>query len=233
MSTKFYSFFLVIFICVSSSCHHYYTNTNFENLSASHKTIAVLPANVILTGTKPKKMTDADILKQETAESLGFQQSLYNNILRHANSKKYETNIQVQPLEKTSELLKKENILFSDIASTSDETLCKLLNVDAVVRLRVQKTRYISGLASFGADVLNDILFDKIGVFIPGTTTPTPNAPSKTNDVVAACSVQSNGVVLWNDNYAAAADWKNSPNDIVESITNSFGKHFPYRKKKA
>jgi hypothetical protein len=232
MSTKFYSILLLIFMAVSSSCHRYYTNANFDNLTATHKTVAVLPANVILTGAKPKSMTEADILKQEKAESLAFQQTLYNNILRHANSKKYESNIQLQPIEKTSELLKQQNILFSDISSTSDETLCKLLNVDAVVRLKVQKTRYISGLASLAADVLNDILFNKVGVFIPGTTTPVPDVPSKTNDVVAACSVQSKGVVLWNDNYSQQTDWKRPANDIVENITNSFGKHFPYRKKK-
>jgi hypothetical protein len=233
MSTKFYSTLLVIFIFVSSSCSHkYYTNANFDNLSATHKTIAVLPATVILTGTKPEKMTAADILKQEAAESIGFQQSLYNNILRHANSKKYESNIQLQPLETTAGLLKQQNILFSDVSTTSDETLCKLLGVDAVVRLKVQKTRYISDIASLGAGVLNGVLFDKVGVFIPGTLTPTPKAPTKTNDVVATCSLQSNAVVLWNDNYSQDADWRRPANEIIENITNSFGLHFPYRKKK-
>jgi hypothetical protein len=233
MTSKFYYALLVIFLFVANSCSHkFYTNANFDKLSATHKTIAVLPATVTLTGTKPQKLTEADILKQEKAESLSFQQSLYNNILRHANSKKYETSIQLQPLEKTGELLKQQNILFSDVSNISDETLCKLLNVDAVVRLKVQKTRYLSDLASFGANVLNDILNTNVGVFIPGTTTPTPDAPTKTNDVTATCSVQSNGVVLWNDNYSQAADWKRPANDIIEDITNSFGLHFPYRKKK-
>ncbi len=233
MFKKFYTLSFIVVAFVSTSCHKYYTNSNFDNATANHKTVAVLPANVILTGNQPKKMTAEDIAKQELAESTTFQQSLYNNILRHANSKKYETSIQVQPVEKTSELLKNSNITFRDVASTSDETLCKLLGVDAVVRLKVQKTRYMSGLVSFGADVLNDILFGNVGVFIPGTMTPTPNAPTKTNDVIADCTVQSNGVVLWNDNYARQADWQRPANDIVEGVTNSFGKHFPYRKKKA
>jgi hypothetical protein len=233
MSRKFYTLTFIVLAFVTTSCHKYYTNSNFDNATANHKTVAVLPANVILTGNKPKKMTADDIAKQEAAESLSFQQSLYNNILRHANSKKYETNIQVQPIEKTSEILKNSNISFRDVASTSDETLCKLLGVDAIVRLKVQKTRYMSGLVSFGADVLNDILFGNVGVFIPGTMTPRPNAPTKTNDVLADCTVQSNGVVLWNDNYSQQADWQRPANEIVENVTNSFGKHFPYRKKKA
>jgi hypothetical protein len=234
MNRNIYMITCIILITITSSCNHkYYTNSSFDTATANHKLIAVLPANVILVGTKPKKMTEADIAKQEIAESSSFQQSLYNNIMRNANSKKYETNIQLQPIEKTSELLKTNSLGYKDIAATSDEALCKLLNVDAVVRLKVQKTRYMSGLVSFGADVLNDILFGNVGVFIPGTLTPVPNAPTKTNDVIADCSVQSNGIVLWNDNYSQQANWQRQPNDIVDDITNSFGKHFPYRKKKA
>ena len=138
----------------------------------------------------------------------------------------------MQPIEKTAELLKTNNIGFRDVASTSDETLCKLLHVNAVVRLKVQKTKYMSGLASFGADVLNDILFGTVGVFLPGTTTPVPNAPTKTDDVIASCTVQGDGAVLWNDNYKQQANWQISANDIVDNITNLFGKHFPYRKKR-
>jgi hypothetical protein len=232
MNTKLYAIALAALIFVTSSCHRYYTNTNFDTATVNHKTVAILPANVILTGNKPKKMTSDDIAKQELAESNTFQQSLYNNILRHANSKKYETSIQVQPIEKTAELLKNNSIDFKEVATTSDETLCKLLNVDAVVRLKVQKTRYMSGLVSFGADILNDILFGSVGVFIPGTMTPVPNAPTKTDDVIADCTVQSNSTVLWNDNYKQQANWQRPANDIVENVTNSFGKHFPYRKKK-
>jgi hypothetical protein len=233
MRSKLYTITFMAIAFVVTSCHRYYTNTNFDTATASHKTVAILPANVILTGNKPKKMTADDITKQELAESTSFQQSLYNNILRHANSKKYETSIQVQPVEKTAELLKNNSIGFRDVASTSDEALCKLLNVDAVVRLKVQKTRYMSGLVSFGADVLNDILFGNVGVFIPGTMTPVPNAPTKTDDVIADCTVQSNGLVLWNDNYKQQANWQRPANDIVENVTSSFGRHFPYRKKKA
>jgi hypothetical protein len=233
MISRLYTIVFAALIFITTSCHKYYTNSNFDIATVNHKTIAVLPANVILTGNKPKKMTMDDIAKQELAESSSFQQSLYNNILRHANSKKYESKILIQPLEKTTELLNNNSINFKSVASTSDETLCKLLNVDAVVRLKVQKTRYMSGLVSFGADVLNDILFGNIGIFVPGTTTPVPNAPTKTDDIIADCTVQSTGVVLWNDNYVQQANWQRPANEIVENITNSFGKHFPYRKKKA
>ena len=179
-------------------------------------------------------MTDADIAKQENAESILFQESLFSNILKKANTKKYYTNITLQPLEKTKQLLSQQNdtIDYRNIDSKSDEELCKLLGVDAVVRLKVQKTRYMSGLVSFGADLLNDILMGTVGVFVPGTTTPVPNAPTKTDDIIVQCSIQSKGQVLWNDRYSEEANWKNNANTIVDNITNYFGRKFPYKKKK-
>ena len=77
------------------------------------------------------------------------------------------------------------------------------------------------------------ILLGNVGVFIPNTTTPVPNAPIKTDDVIVQCSIQSKGLVLWNDRYSEAANWNNPANVIVDNITNYFGKKFPYKKKRA
>jgi hypothetical protein len=223
---------VVLLLFALASCHRSYTSGNFINATAHHKVIAVLPAQVILAGRQPAKLTEADIAKVEEVESSLFQQALYNNILRHANSKKYYTNIRMQSLENTRGLLQDHAIDFRQIASTSDKELCKILKVDAVVRLNVQKNRYMSGLASFGLDFLNDILFNQVGVFIPGTTVGVPRAPSKTDDIITNCSIQSDGNTLWNDNYTVAADWRQPANEMVENITNKFGLHFPYRQRK-
>ena len=185
MKTNLYKFilaFIVIIFCAACS-HKVYTSPQFESETANHSIIAILPVSVVLTGTKPKKMTEQEVAKQELAESAIFQESLFNSILRNANTKKYFTTIKIQPLEKTRQLLNSlDTINFRNIDDKNDEDLCKRLGVDAVVRMKVRKTRYMSGLVSYGADVLNDILFGTVGVFIPGTTTPTPNAPSKTDE---------------------------------------------------
>jgi hypothetical protein len=209
-----------------------YTNNAFEQSTAQHRLVAVLPAQVVLTGKKPDKLTDADIAKQELAESRAFQQSLYNNILRYANDKKNYTTVQVQPLDKTASLLKAKNIDFRDVASMDDKALCTALGVDAVVRMSIQKTRYMSGMAAYGGAVLNDAVFQTIGVFIPGTVVGVPKANTKTDDVIASCSVESNGAVLWNDSYTKEADWRRPANEIMEGITVKFGQNFPYKKKR-
>jgi hypothetical protein len=224
---------LVTATIIFNACSHkYYTNSNFDSLTASHKNIAIVPVEVKLLGNKPKKMTEQDIIKQESTESNAFQQSLFNNILAYGNGKKHYTDINVISLEKTNSILNSNGITYTNIATKDDVTLCQLLGVDAVVRLSISKTRYMSDIAGFGADLLNDILFQKVGVFIPGTTTGVPRAPEKTNDVKTVCNVQANNITLWNNNYDVAANWNNPANEIIEGITKRYAKAFPYRKKK-
>jgi hypothetical protein len=229
---KITTILLAAFVLMSSCAKKFYTSSAFETAAASHKIIAVVPVQVVLTGKQPSQMTAANVAKQEEAESKAFQQYLYNDVLRYANTKNFYTTVQLQPVETTNRLLNESNISFRDIAALDDSKLCKLLGVDAIVKMTVQKTRYMSGLQSFGADLLNDIIFRNVGVFIPGTVTSVPKANEKTNDISATCSIQGNGTVLWNDNYSGAADWQRSSNEIIENVTSRFAKHFPYRKSK-
>jgi hypothetical protein len=90
----------------------------------------------------------------------------------------------------------------------------------------------MSDLAGFGSDILNDVIRDKIGIFLPGTTTATPNAPEKTGDVKTVCTIQANNTTLWNNNYDQATDWQQPANQIIEDIAVHYAKTFPYRKAK-
>ncbi len=218
---------------LSCGGHKSYTNASFDNATANHKIVAVLPVNMVFTGTRPKQMTDADVAKQEAAESKAFQQSLYNSILRNANTKKQYTTVQIQPIEKTMSILKTANISYLDVAEKDDAELCKTLGVDAVVRTNVQKNRYMSDLQSYGASVLNRAIFEIFdGPFIPGTIIGAPKANTKANEIIASCAVQSGGSVLWNDSYNKEADWQRPTSEIIENIAENFGKHFPYKKDK-
>src|SRR6476620_7933558 len=90
-----------IFILVlAGSCasHKYYTSASFDQQTAKHKIIAVLPAEMIFTGTQPKNLSPEDIAAIEETESKTFQNSLYNSILRYANTKKYFTSVSVQDI---------------------------------------------------------------------------------------------------------------------------------------
>jgi len=216
-------------ILLSSSCaHKYYKSSFFEQQTAKHKLIAVLPAEMIFTGTQPKNLTQEDIQKIEESESRTFQNSLYNGILRHANTRKYMTTISVQDIGTTQKLLEESNISIRDSWKEDDKKMAQILGVDAVVRMRVQKKRYMSDLASMGVSVGRQIL-SQIGT---SNNFPVPYVSNKTNDIYASCNVVSNSQTLWNDNYEKSADYNRPSEAVIDDIADNFGKHFPYRKRR-
>jgi hypothetical protein len=43
--------------------------------------------------------------------------------------------------------------------------------------------------------------------------------------------VVSNNQTLWNDNYRRGANYNSSSEEVINEITDNFGKHFPYKKR--
>ena len=219
-----------LLILFTSSCggHKYYTATNFEEQTFEHKLVAVLPAEMIFTGNKPKNLTEENIASIEEQESTTFQLSLYNSILRHANTKKYVTTINFQDVNTTQKLLDENKIPVRESWKLNDKDLAKLLGVDAVIRMRIQKQRYMSDIASYGIGVGRQIIYST-GI---GNKIPVPFVSNRTNDIITSCNLVSNGQTLWNDNYTKASDWNTPSREVIENITDNFGKHFPYKKRR-
>ncbi len=219
---------LAAFTILGSCAHKYYTAADFEEQTLEHKKVAVVPAEMIFTGTQPKNYSAEDIAKMEESESLSFQHSLYNNILRYANTNKYQTTVNFQDIGTTQKLLEQQQISARDSWKLTDKELSEKLGVDAVVRMRIRKQRYMSDAASYGIDVARQVIYNT-GI---GNKIPVPAVRNKTNDIVTSCSLVSDGQTLWNDSYTRTSDWNSPANDIIESITANFGKHFPYKKKR-
>lgn len=222
----------LLFSCLSvlilSCSHKYYTSSFFDQQTANHRTVAVLPAEMIFTGKQPETLTTDDIAKIEEVESKNFQQALYNSILRYANSRKYYTRVNLQDLVMTEKLLQEHKISARDAWKKDDKELAALLGVDAVVRMRIQKQRYMSDFASYGISAGRQIIYNT-GI---GSKIPLPYVPNKTNDIYASCNVVSNNQTVWNDSYKGASDWNTPSNEVIENITNNFGRHFPYKRRK-
>ena len=215
-------------IILASSCSHKnYTTSYFDQQTAHHRLIAILPAEMIFTGTQPKDVSPEDIKKIEETESSMFQNYLFNAILRYANTNKYYTAVGFQDISTTQKLLEESNISIRDSWKQDDKKLARLLGVDAVVRMRIQKKRYMSDLASFGVSygqqVLNQI--GNAGRYIPYVA-------NKTNDIYASCNVVSSNQTLWSDDYRGSSNYNVSSERVIDNITDNFGRHFPYRKRK-
>ena len=222
-----YSLAFLLFIGANSCRQKFYTATNFDEKTINHKKVAILPAEMIFTGIRPQNMTDTDISKTEELESAVFQQFLYNNILKYSRKGKYYTTVSFQNTTATLQLLDKNNISIRESWKMNAEELKRLLGVDAVVRMKVEKERYMSDLASLGISVGQTVL-NRIGGPV-GIAVPVSNRTSLIN---SSCSILSDDVVLWNDAYERSSDYYTPGRQVISDITEKFGKRFPYKKKK-
>jgi hypothetical protein len=214
---------LLSFILVISSCSRNHIPSVVYQKTAKHKVIAILPAEMIYTGVKPKNAKEEDLAKMEESESRIFQQYLHDNILQNGNTGRYALTVRVQNYTNTLQLLSENNISLHDSWYKSDKELCRILNVDAVIRMKIQKKRYMSDAASMGIDYGRQIM----GAVLKRNI----YAPSKTNDIIASCSIVSNGETIWNDNYRRATDWDTPVDYVVNRITENFAYHIPYRQR--
>jgi len=223
-------YLVIVFSAVAlmTACSHKnYTASYFDQQTMHHRLIAVLPAEMIFTGVQPKDISAEDIAKIEENESRMFQSYLFNAVLRYANTNKYYTAVGFQDISTTQKLLEENNISIRDSWKQDDRKLAQLLGVDAVVRMRIQKKRYMSDLASLGVGYGQQVLYQigNVGKYIP-------NVPNKTNDIYASCNVVSNNQTLWNDDYRGASSYNVSSEKVIDNITDNFGRNFPYRKRR-
>jgi len=221
------TFSLGALLVCSCSSHRYYTTSAFEQQAAKHKIIAVLPAEMVFTGTQPKNITPEAIAQLEEAESTLFQNALYNGILRYADTRKYMTTVAVQDITATRRMLEENGISIRDSWNEDDKKLAEVLCVDAVVRMRIVKKRYMSDLASMGISVGRQVVSQ-----VAGGRFPVPYVPNKTNEIYASCNVVSNRQTLWNDSYRGNSNYSTSSEQVVDAITDNFGRHFPYKRRR-
>lgn len=221
---KLYFLLLMVGLVVISACRtQRYTASNFVAATDNHELVAIMPVQMVFTGRQPKKLTEEDIRAIEEAESEAFQVSLYNAIL----SKAGKMPIQFQSLNETNRLLAEKGISIRESWTYDDTELAKMLGVDALVRMRVEKQRYMSDLAAFGVDVAQELLF----VLSQGGLWPVlPRQYNNTEEIRAKTSLINgeDAQVLWNIAIQRAADWDRPDEFIINNITRKSARNFPY-----
>jgi hypothetical protein len=85
----------------------------------------------------------------------------------------------------------------------------------------------MSDLASMGISYGQQVLYQigNVGKYVPYVT-------NKTTDIYASCNVVSNNQTLWNDDYRGASNYNVSSERVIDDITDNFGRHFPYHKRR-
>ncbi len=211
-----------------AACTPYYISSTFESQSAQHQTIAVLPFEMQFTGVQPERLTESDILELETAESRAFQISFHNELLRSTRSGRKALRVSIQDYHKTLRLLRHHDIDIRESWYMAPEELAALLEVDAVVRARIQKARYMSDLASYGIEVGMHVI-RVLTQYWAGPWFPPISNRSKA--VLADYSLYDGeeGTVLWSICFDRGADWRQPANEIIDEISRTAVRKFPYR----
>ncbi|MFN5931428.1 MAG: hypothetical protein ACK42F_07550, partial [Sphingobacteriales bacterium] len=102
----------------------------FDQVVASAKTVAILPFNVVISYKKmPMGMTLDMVKENERQESTQMQQGMYTYLLRKSN----DYSVTFQDVDRTNALLKKAGV-FETLGDIMADSICKILNVDAVIK---------------------------------------------------------------------------------------------------
>ena len=205
-----------------------YTSPRFQHVALDHQSVAVLPVEMVFTGKAPKGLTAEDIRRIEEGESLAFQASLYNYLLdRSGHHRRRPIQVAIQPIERTNQLLSEEGLAIRDSWMLPAEQLADALGVDAVVRTRVRKTRYLSDLASLGIAVGVHVVLEALD---EEHLWLLPWGP-RTYDIYAegVLVAADQGTLLWKVAVHRETDWSQPANDVVRGITRKLAKKFPYR----
>lgn len=219
---------ILVFLFLIVSCTPYYIASNFNSRTAQHTKVAVLPFEILFIGRMPAELTEEDILEIEEAEAVVFQVSFYNEILRSTKNGRRPIGIDLQHYDETLDLLNKNNIGIRESWRTDPKELAAILGVDAVVKARIEKTRFMSDLASFGIEhgirMFNDLTDYRLwplALFI--------NTTSKRVKSSYYLLDKEDATAIWSIAYDIDADWRSPTEDIINHIIRRSAKKFPYR----
>ena len=211
------------------ACTPYYLSSRFESTTADHQHIAVLPFEIRFTGLKPEKLTDEDVLELEEAESRAFQISFYHEILRSTKNGRRAIRVDIQDYQKTIDLLKDYNIGIRDSWEMAAHELAKILDVDAVVRARIEKARYMSDLTSYGielgVEIVHHLTNFVLWPWVPGIS-------NQSKAIIGDYTLynKKDDTTLWSIAFEEGADWRRPAHEIIDEISRKAARKFPYRR---
>jgi len=203
-----FSFLLMILVSCGPQI---YKATDFSDVAVTHKTVAILPAEVSikLRPNEAKKISPEDLQKNIETTSYAIQDKMYSWFLRR-NEKKQFT-VKFQDVSKTNSTLKNAGFDYDDLALKSKEEIAKLLNVDAVISTTVRMDKPMSE----GAALAVGIIFNTWG---------------STNNAVTSINVHEakQGDLIWKYDYQAQGSVGSSPENLVNALMKNASKKFPY-----
>ena len=187
-----------------------YSSPKLKATIPSHKVVAILPFSATITYKRPPKNYDENAHKaEEKALTTDLQSSMYTFLLR----KQDNYIVSFQDVDRTNTLLKQAGV-FDKLDEITQDSVCKILKVDAVIKSKYayEKT------ASEGAAIAKTVLFGSMG--------------SKTGSGGLTMQIYNgaDGELLWRFYKAMNDDVMSSTDELIERMMRKVARNFPYDK---
>jgi hypothetical protein len=190
-----------------------YKNPRFAELTATHRTLAILPFRVSIDPNRlPKNMTAEMIQNEQKAEGLDFQKQLYARFLTRSESSGYF--ITFQDVYLTNALLAKAGINYDNMAEHTMTEITQLLGVNAIVSGTIERSQPMSTGAAIATGVL-------LGPLFMGNTHRV--------DISISVHNGADGALLWSYDHTDKGGFTDSAEGMAKSLLKKVAGQFPYK----
>jgi len=189
-----------------------FVHANVKDYVQRHATMAILPFQIKSEPRKLKEgMTQEDLRAGEKERGIAMQQSMYSYYVRKLRKKELE----IQDVDQTNRILKKEGITIDNIFDYEPGELAKILKVDAVMLNKALTDEPLTDAAKGLAFAKNYVL----GLGSSKVTTTTSIYDAQTGHLIWRWEITLKGGVMDAD-------------DLIENLVENYlSKKSPYRKK--
>jgi hypothetical protein len=176
----------------------------------THKTVAILPFTASISYKRlPKNFDKAANEADQNTMAANLQQGMYTYLLR----KSAEYTVTFQDVERTNALLKQKG-LYDKLNEVTQDSICKALGVDAVVKCSYAYER----TGSEGGAIVKGVLF--------GSSFAKTGSGSLTMQIYNG----KDGDLLWRFYKEMNEDITSSANEVMERMMRKVARNFPYAK---
>jgi hypothetical protein len=187
-----------------------YSSPKLKDEIAKEKIVAILPFSASITYKRTPKNYDSSANKNEEINiAKNLQQSMFTYLLR--KSDKYS--VSFQDVDRTNALLKSKGV-YSNMDELPEDSICKILGVDAVIKCNYSYEK----TASEAGAIAKTLLFGSMG----GKT----GSGSLTMQIYGG----DDGNLLWRFYKAMDDNVMGSTDQLMERMMRKVSRNFPYEK---
>ncbi len=191
-----------------------FVSPQFAQLSANHRTIAILPFRVTIAAKNlPKHTTPEMVEKMQSDEALEFQRQMYARFLSRAATDGYR--VEFQDIDQTNTLLLRAGISMDSLGAHTKDEVARALGVDALVSGSIRMSKPTSTGAAFAQTLL---------LGFSGST--------ERVDINMTLHDGANASLLWSYDHTDKGGMANSSEAMAKSLFKKVAGNFPYRLKK-